>query len=314
MKNKDLISILDLGEAEILSIFQAAEELKQGRDKNKLPLAGKIIGMIFQKPSTRTRVSFEVGIYQLGGFPIFLNANELQLKRGESMKDTARVLSSYLDGMVIRAYAHKDVMELASYSTISVINGLTDLLHPCQIISDVFTIMESRQINRTNPKLSDFSNIKIVYVGDGNNVANSWMEMAVKLGMKLIVCTPQGYETDKKILSHCLKLSKKTGARIEISSNPGMAVKGADVIYTDVWESMGNEAGRKINKKAFRDFQLNQRLLACAKKGVIIMHCLPAHRGEEITDEVMDGPNSVIFNQAENRLHVQKAIMKLLIK
>ncbi len=314
MNNKDLISIFDLEPVDIFKILTVSGELKKGKEKDSLPLKGKVVGMIFQKPSTRTRVSFEVGVYQLGGCAIFLNAQDLQLKRGESIKDTAKALSRYLDGIVIRAYAHEDVMELASYSTIPVINGLTDLLHPCQVISDVFTIMEKKNIDCSGQNISGFANIKVVYIGDGNNVANSWMNMASKLGMELVICVPEGYEPDNSILNQCVELKKETNTKISISHVPGEAVKNADVIYTDVWKSMGNKDGRKINKEDFQSFRVNSELLSGAGKDVIVMHCLPAHRGEEITDEVMDGSCSVVFDQAENRLHVQKAIMEILFK
>lgn len=314
MNSKDLISIHDLESGEIFEVLTAAGELKKETDKDKLFLRGRVIGMIFQKPSTRTRVSFEVGIHQLGGYTIFLNTADMQLKRGETIKDTAKALSRYLNGIVIRAYAHDDVIELASCSTIPVINGLTDLLHPCQVICDVFTIMEKKSIGCTRAKAPDLSGLKVVYIGDGNNIANSWMNLASKLGLELVVCSPAGYEPDRDILNRCLEASKKTSAGISVSQTPLEAVRNADVIYTDVWKSMGNVDGRKINKKDFQEFQVNSELLSKAKKDVIVMHCLPAHRGEEITDEVIDGPHSVVFDQAENRLHVQKAIMKLLFK
>ncbi len=314
MNSKDLISIHDLESGEIFEVLTAAGELKKETDKDKLFLRGRVIGMIFQKPSTRTRVSFEVGIHQLGGYTIFLNTADMQLKRGETIKDTAKALSRYLNGIVIRAYAHDDVIELASCSTIPVINGLTDLLHPCQVICDVFTIMEKKSIGCTRREAPDLSGLKVVYIGDGNNIANSWMNLASKLGLELVVCSPAGYEPDRDILNRCLEASKETSAGISVSHTPLEAVRNADVIYTDVWKSMGNVDGRKINKKDFQEFQVNSELLSKAKKDVIVMHCLPAHRGEEITDEVIDGPHSVVFDQAENRLHVQKAIMKLLFK
>jgi len=308
---KDLISIMELEADEIFEILVTARNMKLGKYDNDKPLKGKVIGLIFQKPSTRTRVSFEVGIYQLGGFPIFLRDNDLQLKRGETIEDTARVLSRYLDGMVLRAYAHDDLVELARHSSIPVINGLTDRLHPCQVISDIFTIAEKKGIKLTGPDIRAFSGIKIVYIGDGNNIANSWMNMTAKLGMKLTVCSPRGYEPDMKVLKQCLEYSRKTGARIKISGVPAEAVKGADVIYTDVWKSMGDN--RRIDKKVFSAYQVNSKLIKKTGREVLVMHCLPAHRGEEITDEVMDGKFSVVFDQAENRLHVQKAIMKLFI-
>jgi len=308
---RDLISILDLSSDEIVQILLSAKELKEG-DRIRQTLNGKVLGMIFQKPSTRTRVSFEVAMYQLGGQALFLSAQDLQLSRGEAIKDTAKTLSRYLDGIMVRAYDHRVVVELAKESSIPVINGLSDLLHPCQVLADIFTIAEKKE---RLPHLSakELSDIRVTFVGDGNNVANSWINGAARMGMKLVVSTPPGYEPDKKILEGGLKLAKATGADIRVLHNAEEAIRGADVIYTDVWVSMGMEKERAERLKKFKPYQVNGRLVAKAKKDILVMHCLPAHRGEEITDEVLDGPNSIVFDQAENRLHVQKAILEFLL-
>jgi len=262
--------------------------------------------MIFTKPSTRTRVSFEVAMWQLGGYGLFLSAQELQLRRGETIADTARVLSRYVDGIMIRTFDHRDVEDLARYGTVPVINGLTDLLHPCQVLADYFTVYEKK--GRTK-------GLKMVYVGDGNNVAHSLMFGGAKVGMNVTVACPPGYEP----LSHIVELAREdaraTGATIEVTHDPVDAVRGADVIYTDVWASMGQEAEHEKKAQALAGFQVNEALVkAAGKEDVMVMHCLPAHRGEEITDEVMDGPHSVVFDEAENRLHVQKAILVLLMQ
>jgi len=308
---RDLISILDLSSDEIMEILLSAKELK-GKKRIKETLKGKVLGMVFQKPSTRTRVSFEVAMYQLGGYAIFLNAQDLQLSRGEAIRDTAKTLSRYLDGIVVRAYDHRDVVELAKESTIPVINGLSDLLHPCQVLADIFTIAEKKgKLSSLSPK--GLSGIEIAFVGDGNNVANSWIDGAARLGMKLVISTPPGYEPDKKILEEGLRLAKATGADIRILHRPEEAVNKANVIYTDVWVSMGMEKEREERLKVFKPYQVNAQLVSKARKDVLIMHCLPAHRGEEITDAVLDGPNSIVFDQAENKLHVQKAILEFLM-
>jgi ornithine carbamoyltransferase len=310
-RKRDLISILDLSSDEIVEILLSAKELKE-RKRPKQTLKGKVLGMIFQKSSTRTRVSFEVAMYQLGGYALFLNAQDLQLSRGEAIRDTAKTLSRYLDGIVVRAYHHQDVVELAKESTIPVINGLSELLHPCQVLADIFTIAEKKgKLSSLTPK--GLSGIEIAFVGDGNNVANSWINGAARLGMKLVISTPPGYEPDKKIFGEGVKLAKARGAEIKLSYDPEEAVKKADVIYTDVWVSMGMEKEREKRLEVFKPYQVNEQLISKAKKDVLVMHCLPAHRGEEITDEVLDGPNSIVFDQAENRLHVQKAILEFLM-
>ncbi len=301
---KDLLTIYDLTKAEIEAILRKTAELKEMQRKGKpyLPLAGKTLAMIFEKPSTRTRVSFEVGMFQLGGHALYLNPQETQLGRGEAIADTARVLSRYVDAIMIRTFAQERVEEMAHSATVPVINGLSDLLHPCQILSDIFTMTE---------KLGhQYGVLTVAYVGDGNNVANSWINGALRLGFDLRLACPPGYEPNTQILS---RAQAEGSARIVLTHDPKEAVEKAHVINTDVWASMGQEGERAKRLKAFQGFQVNADLLRLARKDAIVMHCLPAHRGEEITDEVMDGPHSVVFDQAENRLHVQKAILTLLM-
>ena len=308
MKSKDLINISDLSRAEIFEIFAETKRLKNALKKGKPTpvLAGKTLGMIFHKPSTRTRVSFEVGMFQLGGHALYLGAGDLQLGRGETISDTAKTLSRYLNGIMIRTFKHQDVVDLAAHASIPVINGLTDLSHPCQILGDIYTIAERLKLDPAKPKMKG---VRIVFLGDGNNVAKSWVETAAKLDFSFTICPPSGYEPNREIWA----ASKKEGAKIAIERDPSKAVSGADIIYTDVWASMGQEQEREKRLKIFAPFQLNERLMTKAKKGAKVMHCLPAHRGEEATDEVLDGPGSIIFDQAENRLHVQKGIMALLL-
>jgi ornithine carbamoyltransferase len=301
---KDLITIYDLTKAEIEAILQKTAGLKEMLRKGKAyqPLAGKTLAMIFEKPSTRTRVSFETGMFQLGGHALSLTPQETQLGRGEAIADTARVLSRYVDGIMIRTFAQERVEEMARCATIPVINGLSDLLHPCQILSDIFTMTE---------KLGHrYGGLKVAYVGDGNNVANSWINGALRLGFDLWLACPQGYAPNAQILS---RAQAEGSSRIVLTDDPKEAVAAAHVINTDVWASMGQEGERAKRIKAFQGYQVNADLLRQARKDVIVMHCLPAHRGEEITDEVMDGTHSVVFDQAENRLHVQKAILTLLM-
>lgn len=270
-------------------------------------LAGRTLAMIFEKPSTRTRVSFEVGMFQLGGHALYLGAGDLQLGRGETISDTAKTLSRYLNGVMIRTFRHQDVVDLAAHASIPVINGLTDLSHPCQILGDVYTIAERLKLDPAKPRMKG---VRIVFLGDGNNVANSWVEAAAKLDFSFTICPPSGYEPNKEIWA----ASEREGAKISIERDPSKAVGGADIIYTDVWASMGQEQEREKRLKIFAPFQLNERLMSKAKRGAKVMHCLPAHRGEEATDEVLDGPGSIIFDQAENRLHVQKGVMALLMR
>ena len=302
---KSLVNIFDFEIDEINEVFSKVRELKKlSPSNNYAPLKGKTLGMIFKKSSTRTRISFEVGMYQLGGKALFLDHKDLQWKRGENLPDSAKVLSMYLDGIVIRTYSHKEVEDLANAADVPVINGLSDLLHPCQILTDIFTIQEH---------VDDVKKTKIVYLGDGNNVANSWINGAARMGLDLRIVCPENYLPDYNILKIAREETGKTNGKIELFHDPQDGVSGADVIYTDVWVSMGQEEEAVKKKEAFKAFQLNRDLVKKSGKDPLIMHCLPAHRGEEITSEVMDGPQSIIYKQAENRLHVQKAILEYLL-
>jgi ornithine carbamoyltransferase len=306
MKGKSLISINDLSLEEIYEIFDVSKSLKQKQltgEPHRL-LEGKTLGMIFSKPSTRTRVSFEVGIYQLGGIGMYFGPNDLQLKKSESVSDTARVLSRYLSGIMIRTFDHQDVVDLAKYGSIPVINGLTDLLHPCQVLTDLFTILEKKRF---------LKGLKLAYIGDGNNMAHSLLNGCSKVGMDLSIASPGGYKPNKEIVDAAVDNAKYMGSKINIIDDPVEAVKDADIIYTDVWASMGQEKEAEDRKKIFKSYQVNSQLVKNAKDDYLFMHCLPAHRGDEVTNEVADSPNSVIFDEAENRLHVQKAIMALVM-
>ncbi|MFW6041047.1 MAG: ornithine carbamoyltransferase [Thermoplasmatota archaeon] len=297
---KDLISILDIKDRlhEILRIAgEIKKKFKNGESYH--PLDGKSLGMIFEKPSTRTRISFEVGTTQLGGHALYLSPKDLQLGRGETIADTAKVLSRYVDGIMYRAFEHDMMVELAENATIPVINGLDDIEHPCQILADLLTIREHK---------GDFDR-KLVYVGDGNNVCNSLLLGSAIVGMDMVACTPKGYEPNEKIVAKAKKIGKENGADINVMNSPDKGVENADIIYTDVWISMGEDKDKEKIMDIFSDFQVNQALVNKAKDDVVVMHCLPAHRGVEITGEVMDGSHSIVFNQAENRLHAQKAIM-----
>ena len=299
----------DLNREEIFALLTVAGKLKSGK-ANNLNLRGKTLGLIFEKPSTRTSVSFSVAMYQLGGLPLMLDAKNLQRKRGESIYDTSQTLSRYLNGVVIRAFHHTDVEEFANTATIPVISGLTDQEHPCQILGDFLTIMEQKKIK--SPK--DLKKIKIAFIGDGNNVANSLLAGASLLGASFAIAGPKGYGPDEAILKRARAAAASTGAVIEVTTSAQKAAEDADVIYTDVWTSMGAEAEEEKRKKLFRPYQVNKGLLRYAKRDCIVMHCLPAIRGEEITADVIDGPQSVVFDQAENRLHIQKAILLHLLK
>jgi ornithine carbamoyltransferase len=298
---RDFLTIWDLSSKEIGLLLKRAMELKSGRDANKCPLIGKSVGLLFEKASTRTRVSFEVGIYQLGAQAIYMSTKEIQIGRGETIHDTAKVLSRYLDAIVIRTFSHNTLVEFASYSSIPVINGLSDLHHPCQALGDLMTILE---------KKGRLQGIKLAYIGDGNNVANSLIEAASKMGMNLTIACPKGYEPDPDVLE---KTSKSKDSKIIILKDPQEAMYKADVVYTDVWISMGQEKEAAKKKRKFKNYQLNTDLLSYAKKDAIVLHCMPAHRGEEITDAVIDGPQSAVFDQAENRLHTQKALLEFLL-
>jgi len=303
---KDLLDVAALSRAEIEALLALARVLKakQQRGTSHRLLQGKTLGLLFQKPSTRTRVSFEAGMNQLGGHALVLPMADIQLSRGESVADTARVLSRYLDGIVIRTYDHATVEEWAREATMPVINGLTDLSHPCQALSDLLTIKE---------KKGTLKGIKIAYVGDGNNVANSLIEATAKMGMTIALGCPSGYQPDQHVVDVARVEAVKTGATIDVGQDPYVAVKEADVVYADVWISMGREREQARRLKVLSPYQVNSRLVARAKPDAIVMHCLPAHRGEEITAEVLDGPQSVIIDQAENRLHMQKAILTKLL-
>ncbi|PIX35054.1 MAG: ornithine carbamoyltransferase [Candidatus Infernicultor aquiphilus] len=306
MKGKNLISINDLSKEEVAQILETAEimKLRHYSHEEQPLLKGKVLGMIFQKPSLRTRVSFEAGMIQLGGAAIYLGPEDIKLGQREATKDIAQVLSRYVDGIMARTFSHEIILELANYSSVPVINGLSDLLHPCQILGDLLTIKE---------KKGRLSNLKLAYLGDGNNVAHSLLFGVVKVGMDIVLATPSNYEPKSEIVEQAKKDAKKMGSRVEIIHNPLEAADKADIIYTDVWTSMGFEKERDIRKNVFRPYQINQDLVNRAKDDVLILHCLPAHRGEEITDEVIDGPHSVVIDQAENRLHAQKAILALLL-
>ena len=306
LKHKDLISIHDLEIGEVALILDVAAKLKRKQKKGEPHqyLKGKSLAMLFSKASTRTRTSFEVGFYQLGGHPIYLSDDASQIGRGEPVKDTARVLSRFVDGIMIRTFSHESVIELAKYASIPVINGLTDLLHPCQALTDLFTIQEKMKVLKGR---------KMVYVGDGNNMAHSLMYAAAKVGMNMVCACPKGYQPDPLVLAEAQEDAAHAGCTITVEEDVMKAVKGADVLYTDTWASMGQEEEHDARKKIFAPYQINAELLAAARPEAIVMHCLPAYRGEEITDEVIEGPQSVVFDQAENRLHVQKAIMALLM-
>jgi ornithine carbamoyltransferase len=303
---KDLLDVAAVPKAEVERLLTLAMELKH-KQRRGVPhpmLKGKTLGLLFQKPSTRTRVSFEAGMHQLGGHALVLPMADIQLSRGESVADTARVLSRYLDGIVVRTYDHATVEEWAREATMPVINGLTDLSHPCQALSDLLTIRE---------KKGKLKGIKIAYVGDGNNVANSLIEAAAKMGMTIALGCPSGYQPDQHVVDLARVEAARTGAVVELSQDPYVAVKEADVVYADVWISMGREREQARRLRVLSPYQVNSRLVAKAKPDAIVMHCLPAHRGEEITADVLDGPQSVVIDQAENRLHMQKAILTQLL-
>lgn len=305
LKGKDMLSIHDLSVDEVQEILALAKELK-AKQKAGVPheiLKGKTLGMIFEKSSTRTRVSFETGMYQLGGQALFLSNRDLQLGRGEPIRDTARVLSRYLDGIMIRTFGHDRVEEFAKWADIPVINALTDLLHPCQVLTDLLTIEEYKGKN--------LKGLKMAYVGDGNNMTNSFLYGCAKVGMTFVAATPEDYRPDETVFKNALEDAKETGAALSLVTDPQEAVKDADIVVTDTWASMGQEAEHEARKKIFAPYQVNKELLKGADKRVIVMHCLPAYRGEEITEEVLEANADVIFDEAENRLHTQKAIMAL---
>ncbi len=307
MKGKSLLSINDLSLEEIYEIFDVSKSLKEKlyTGESHRYLEGRTLGMIFTKPSTRTRISFETGIYQLGGLGMYFGPNDLQLGKSESIEDTARVLSRYLSAIMIRTFAHSDVENLAKFGSIPVINGLTDLLHPCQVLADLFTILEKRR---------KLQGLKLAYVGDGNNMAHSLLHGCSKVGMDIAIASPSGYMPNEQIVNNALRNAAYMGSKVEILEDPVEAVKNADVIYTDVWASMGQESEAAERRKHFLKYQVNPELVKNAKDDYLFLHCLPAHRGDEVVNEVADSANSVIFDEAENRLHVQKAVMALLIR
>jgi ornithine carbamoyltransferase len=305
--NEDLLSITDVTPKDVESLLGAAYRLK----KNPRPLRmleGKTVALVFEKPSTRTLVSFASGINHLGGFPLVLQSDALQWKRGESMADMSRVMTRYVDAVVIRARRHSDVEEFAGRATIPVINGLTDWEHPCQVLADLMTLWERR-----GRKLSGVKKLKIVFLGDSNNVSNSWLLLAGMMGFHFVLACPSGYDPDSRLILRARQMARDSGGRLEVVHDPQVASINADVLYTDVWTSMGQEAEAEKRRKAFRHFQLNSALLAKSRPGAVVLHCLPAHRGEEITDEVIEGPQSIVFDQAENRMHIQKAILLKLL-
>ena len=307
VKGKDFLTLLDYSSEEIHELLQQAitlkEEQKQGIRHHHL--SGKTLAMIFEKSSTRTRVSFEVGMSQLGGSALFLSTNDLQIGRGEPISDTAQVLSRYVDGIMIRTFEHAKIETLAKYASVPVINALTDDFHPCQAMADIMTIFEAK---------GTFKGVKVAYVGDGNNVANSLVIGCLKVGMDITIASPEGYQLSESIIQQVKKIEEETGAKLTLTNDPIEAVKGADVVYTDVWTSMGFEAETKARLENFQSFQVNQQLVQHASDDFIFLHCLPAHRGEEVSADVIDGKHSFVFNQAENRLHVQKAILTALLK
>ncbi len=297
---KDLISIKELNASEMNEILALTDALKKDPSGYNSVLKGKTLALIFEKPSCRTRVSFEVGMYQLGGNSLYLGPDELLLGVRESIKDVAKTLSRYLNGIVLRTFAHKNIEEMALYASIPVINGLSDFSHPCQALADIYSIKE---------KLSELKNITLAYVGDGNNVCHSLLYACSIIGLNMNVACPKSYAPDKKVLTESQNLAKISGSKIKLYPDPEEAVNDAEVIYTDVWTSMGQEKEAQKRKKIFKRFQVNSKLVKLAKKDALVMHCLPAHRQEEITSEVLDSKNSIVFDQAENRMHVQKAIL-----
>lgn len=303
---KHFVSIADLTTPELWALLQLAQKLKSEWQEggNEPILKGQVLGMIFQKPSLRTRVSFEMGMIHLGGAAMYLSPNEIQLGKRESVADVARVMSRYVQAIMARVFAHRDIEQLAEHSSVPVINGLSDYNHPCQALADIFTVWE---------RLGELKGRKLVYVGDGNNVANSLLFTCAKVGMNVTVASPSGYEPHPGVVRLACEIATESGSLVEISNTPSEAVRGADVIYTDVWASMGQEAEADLRKARFAGFQINEALVQRAKPDVMVMHCLPAHRGEEITDAVADGPNSALFDEAENRMHAQKAVLAMLL-
>lgn len=297
------LALHDYSKGELDQLFAFTRELKDKQKKGieHKSLQGKSVGLIFEKSSTRTRVSFEVGVYQLGGQPLFMSSGTSQMGRGEPIKDTARCMARYCHGVMIRTFGQKIVEEFARYSSVPVINGLTDLFHPCQVMADIFTVIEHR---------GSYEGLKFAWIGDGNNMANTWLEAAAIFGFNLTLACPKGYEPNRQVMDWA---KARSGSRIILTNDPREAAQNADVLNTDVWASMGQEAEQKLREQAFTGFQINEGLLDDARGNCMVLHCLPAHRGEEITDEVIEGPHSAVWDEAENRLHIQKAIMATLM-
>lgn len=306
LKGRDMIELDEYSPEEIQFLLDSAIEIKRKQKNGEVyqPLKGKTIGLIFEKSSTRTRVSFEAGMFQLGGHALFLSKNDIQLGRGEPISDTAQVMSRYLDGLMIRTFGHDNVVNLAKYASIPVINGLSDMAHPCQVLADLQTVLEHK---------GKLKGLKMAFIGDGNNMAHSLLIGGAKMGMHVAVASPKGYEADASIVKLSEEIAAQTGGKITITQDPIEAAKDADVIYTDVWASMGFEEEQAAREAAFADYQVNEELVKAAKPDYLFLHCLPAHRGEEVSEGVIDGANSVIFDQAENRLHAQKALMVALM-
>ena len=306
LKGRSLDSLFHLTKEEIEQVLKISELLKSQllRGEEHPLLKGKTLAMIFEKPSTRTRVSFEVGMWQLGGYALYLSASDLQLGRGETIADTAQVLSRYVDGIMARVFVHQTILDLVKYSRVPVVNGLSDFTHPCQGLADLFTVYE---------KKGRLSGLKLAYVGDGNNVAHSLLYGCSKVGMDITLACPKGYEPNPKVVSKAKEEGRRSGGKVKVTNDPKEAVREADIVYTDVWASMGKEKEHEKRVKVFKPYQVNGKLIKEAKEDYLFMHCLPAHRGEEVTDEVADSENSVIFDQAENRLHTQKALLALIM-
>jgi ornithine carbamoyltransferase len=306
MKGKSLASLYDLTREEIEQVLKTSELLKLQNFRGEAHplLEGKTLAMVFEKASTRTRVSFEVGMWQLGGYALYLSAGDLQLGRGETIGDTAQVLSRYVDGIMARVFSHQTILDLVQYARVPVINGLSDYSHPCQGLADLFTMYE---------KKGRLEGLRVAYVGDGNNVAHSLLYGCSKTGAHIKIGTPPGYEPKAEVVSKAVEEGRKNGSTVEVTNDPQKAVRDADVVYTDVWTSMGQEAEQAERDKAFAGYQVNAELMRRAKPTTVVMHCLPAHRGSEITDEVMDGPQSIVFQQAENRLHSQRALLEVVL-
>ena len=307
LKGRDFLRVKDWAGDELVAVLDLADRLK-ARQRERVEhrhLEGRTLGMIFQKPSTRTRVSFEVGMAQLGGTALYLAAGDLQLGRGETIKDTGNVLSRYLDGIMIRTFAQADVDELAEHAEIPVINGLTDEFHPCQALADVMTIREH---------FGSFEGVRVAYLGDGNNVCHSLMVACTKLGLDFVAATPSGYEPDEEVVGWAQAAADESGGSLEVGHDPRAAAEGADVLYTDVWTSMGQEEERERRLRDLVDYRIDDRALALASERAVVLHCLPAHYGEEISEEILYGPRSAVWDQAENRLHAQKALLALVVR